>query len=472
MTTKLEQSQIETLRADLIAATPEDAQAAENANDLPASSLYIPASHLKALSPDKPLVVGMRGAGKSYWWLQLQKPDLIPLIYGTQSNSPIQVECKPGFGKRPNPSEYPGRKILNNLIRQHAAEDIWLAVIGRHIPLIERLILPDIKNSWDARIRWTTGHAELVQRAMYEFDKQLQQEKKQLIILFDSLDDAADTWADKKALLRGLFRVMVDLRTYRAIRGKVFIRPDMLTPDISNFPDASKLLAERVDLSWPRADLYALLWQALGNTSQAFRNWCKTKYGQKWTQSADVWQPPTELRKDENLQRKVFHGLAGEWMGKDARRGFPYTYFPNHLGDAKAQVSPRSFLVSIHKAAEVTQEKYASAPCPLHYEAIKTGLQLASTIRREELQAEYPWVSTAMELLSKKINLPCEWKEIRQIWKKENLLSKLKTPKPNRKGWMRGWRVSAMKWLKSPYLKMPKTAFASTSPTYFVSAMD
>lgn len=434
MTTNLEHSQVETLRSDLIRATPEDEQAAENANDLPASSLYIPAIHLKALSPDKPLVVGMRGAGKSYWWRQLQRPDLLPLIYGSQANSPIQVECKPGFGKRSNPDEFPDRNILNSLVQHHKAEDIWRAVIGRHIPLIDRLIPSANKNSWDGRVRWTTAHVEPVQRAMYEYDKQLQQEKKQIIILFDSLDDAADTWEDKKTLLRGLFRVLVDLRTYRAIRGKVFVRPDMLTPDISNFPDASKLISERVNLTWFRADLYALLWQALGNTSELFRDWCKREYSLNWLQENNIWHPTAELRKDEDLQRKVFHGLAGEWMGKDARRGFPYTYFPNHLADAMKQVSPRSFLVSIHRAAEVTRDKYASAPFPLYYEAIKTGLQYASTIRKLELQVEYPWVADAMSLLSQRINLPCDWNEIRQIWDTGNLIQKLQNSpiKPER----------------------------------------
>lgn len=425
MTTNLNQSEVEALRTDLISATPEDAQAAENADNLPASSLYIPASHLKALSPDKPLVVGMRGAGKSYWWLQLQKPELLALIYSSKTNGPIQIECKPGFGKPSKPFDYPDRKILNNLIKQHAAEDIWRAVIGKHIPLIENLIPIISKENWNSRVHWITNNVEPVQRAMYAFDQQLQTEKRQLIILFDSLDDAADTWADKKNLLRGLFRVLVDLRTYRAIRGKVFIRPDMLTPDISNFPDASKLLAERVDLSWPRADLYALLWQALGNSSERFRNWCQQEHGQTWLQSGDVWQTPADLRKDEGLQRKVFHGLAGEWMGTNAKRGFPYTYFPNHLGDANAAVSPRSFLVSIHRAAEVTQEKYPTMSYPLHYEAIKIGLQKASIIRKSELQVEYPWVDIAMNLLSKRINLPCDWNEIRQLWDAGGLIRTL-----------------------------------------------
>lgn len=436
MKTSAKQNQIESLRADLILATPEDAQAAENANELPASNLYIPASHLKALSPDKPLVVGMRGAGKSYWWLQLQKSDLLPLIYGSQAHSQIQLECKPGFGKNTNPADAPSRKILQQLIQKgFDAEDIWRAVIARHVTPTDNAI-PERQKDWEGRVKWVVEHVEQFQRDLYKFDRELQQNKKQIIILFDSLDDAADSWENKKNLLKGLFRTLVDLRTYRAIRGKVFIRPDMLTSDVTNFPDASKLLSERVDLIWSRADLYSLLWQTFGNSSKAFRDWSTLQYKQVWKQTKGIWQIPSELRTDETLQRKVFHGLAGEWMGKDARRGFPYTYFLNHLGDAKVQVSPRSFLVAIHKAAEVTQEKYADARYPLHYEAIKTGLQHASTIRKAELQVEYPWVEVAMHMLKERIILPCEWKDIKKIWQKENLLQKLQDTsiKPERLG--------------------------------------
>lgn len=418
---------LENLRSCLITATPEDAQAAENAVDLAASSLYVPASHLKALSPDKPLVVGMRGAGKSYWWLQLQKHELLPLIYGTQHGTVGKIECKPGFGKRERPDDYPGRKVLATLLAKFNAEDIWRAVIGRHIPEIDNAIP---SKDWPSRITWMVGHVEEVQQALYRFDEQLQRENRRLVVLFDALDDAADTWQDRKKLLRGLFRVLVDLRTYRALRGKVFIRPDMLSADETNFPDASKLLSERVDLEWSRVDLYALLWQALGNSlegGKVFRDWCDANFGLRWQQDApsEVWQIPMDLKKDEIVQRRVFHGLAGEWMGKDARRGFPYTYLPNHLGDAMAQVSPRSFMVAVHKAAEVTRDRYSFAEHSLHYEAIKSGVQQASRIRVSELQVEYPWVQEAMNQLKGRINLPCEWSEIRQIWEDQKLLNKL-----------------------------------------------
>lgn len=412
------------LRTCLIEATPEDAQAAENAAELPAGSLYIPPSHLKALSPDKPLVVGMRGAGKSYWWRQLQETKLLPLIYGDRYGA---IECKPGYGKGTNPADCPDRKVLTDLIGAYEPEDIWRAVIGRHVPEINDAI-PSNESDWRSRIIWMKAHVEIVQNALYRFDKKLQAGNQRLMILFDALDDAADTWKDRKHLLRGLFRVLVDLRTYRALRGKVFIRPDMLTPDVIDFPDASKLQSEKVDLDWPRSDLYALLWQGLANDKthgETFRSWSAATYSLRWEESRGIWQLPGELKKDDDVQRRVFHGLAGEWMGKDSRRGFPYTWLPNHLGDANAKVSPRSFLVAVHKAAEVTAEKYPNTEHSLHYEAIKTGVQQASIVRVSELQVEYPWVHTVMTQLKGRINLPCEWSDIMTIWDEQHLIDKL-----------------------------------------------
>ena len=35
-------------------------------------NVYFPQSHLKALHPDMPVVTGMRGAGKTFWWSALQ----------------------------------------------------------------------------------------------------------------------------------------------------------------------------------------------------------------------------------------------------------------------------------------------------------------------------------------------------------------------------------------------------------------
>ncbi|HDO33830.1 MAG TPA: hypothetical protein ENH08_01765 [Chromatiales bacterium] len=107
-------------------------------------------------------------------------------------------------------------------------------------------------------------------------------------------------------------------------------------------------------------------------------------------------------------------------MGKGPRRGYPYTWVPNHLADAQGNVSPRSFLAALRKAAEDTDQRYPDHEWPLHYESIKRGVQAASGIRVDEMREDYPWVDVLMELLRGKV-VPCDFEELAQIWPKDAL---------------------------------------------------
>lgn len=420
------------LRECLIAATGTIPSAAENADALPPGMLYTPPAHLKALSPDRPLVIGMRGAGKTYWWRQLQEKNVLPLIFGEKNAMGRSLECRPGFGKLGNPDDFPKKNILAALNQQgFRPKSVWRTVMCWHVPHI-RALMPSESN-WANRVRWCEANVELVERTLYLADQTFWQDGRSLLVLFDALDDTADDWPTIKEWLKGLFQVMLEFRTFRAIRAKAFVRPDMLA-DAFAFPDGSKLQYEEVKLDWSRADLFALLWQVLGNAEsqhgKVFREWCGERTGLAWRESGGIWPVPEALRRDENLQRQVFHALAGEWMGKDARRGFPYTWLPNHLGDAYAKVSPRSFIVAVHNAAIATQDKHPTHETALHYEDIKIGVQKASSIRVEDLQQEYSWVKEAMSPLKKR-NVPCDWAEIEELWQDAHLIERLQgLPRP------------------------------------------
>ncbi|MEW6220236.1 MAG: hypothetical protein AB1634_11985 [Thermodesulfobacteriota bacterium] len=171
-----------------------------------------------------------------------------------------------------------------------------------------------------------------------------------------------------------------------------------------------------MDLKWERTDLYNLLWQRLGNAPSLgtdFRAACTRMTGEPWDGIEGIWPPPKRLRDDDELQRLVFHAIAGEWMGRDKRRGFPYTWLPNHLADARDQVSPRSFLAAIRTAAEQTPAQ--GGDLALHYEAIKKGVQKASQIRVAEVREDFFWVATLMDAL-RGLVIPCGFEEIRKRW--------------------------------------------------------
>lgn len=380
--------------------------------------MYVPRAHAKALHPDNMLVVGIRGAGKSFWWTALQEQDHRGLVGELSPGVPIgrTTRVSQGFGERPSPDAYPGKDTLRDLLsRRLPARDIWRTVILCHIAKQQATGTSLLENAdWKDRVGWTRANPGQVERLAFEEDRNLDREGVHHLILFDALDRAADDWDTMRQLVKGLLQVLLEFRPYKRIRPKAFLRPDHLeSPLVAEFPDSSKVLSSKVELTWPRIELYGLLWQHLGNETQSgdvFRNGC----GVEWKQREGVWTVPESLRSDESTQREVFHAIAGLWMGRDRRRGFPYTWLPNHLGDARRQVSPRSFLAALRHAADGPPRQGWNHP--LHFEDIKRGVQEASKIRVKEMQEDYPWVARLMDAL-RGITVPCEFAVIEERWR-------------------------------------------------------
>ena len=148
-------------------------------------------------------------------------------------------------------------------------------------------------------------------------------------------------------------------------------------------------------------------------------------FGGQWRHVNDAWLVPEMLRADEALQREVFHAIAGPAMGKGPKRGFPYTWLPNHLIDGRDQVSPRSFVAALRHAV-LQDNTPADWPYALHYKAIQVGVQEASQIRVDEISREdYPWVESLMQPLKKNITVPCEPKDIFKLWQENNTIDSL-----------------------------------------------
>jgi len=109
-------------------------------------------------------------------------------------------------------------------------------------------------------------------------------------------------------------------------------------------------------------------------------------------------------------------------MGSSIKRGKPYTWLVNHLQDGLNQVSPRSFLAALGKAAGETAEDYEF---PLDYRGIQRGVQEASQIRVQEITEDYPWVKQVMDPLRGNLTVPCVSSDIDRIWKSEQTLAQL-----------------------------------------------
>jgi hypothetical protein len=385
---------------------------------------YVPERHARALSRDVAIVRGIRGAGKTLWWSALQGEDDRQRVAQRIASLGFLTRAKviTGFGAGGG-TAYPSGRTVSHLLEQgHEAEDIWRAILlwGAAAPEA----LPHHDADWSMRVAWVAREVETSERLLHRVNDELDAEGRDLLVLFDALDRAGRTWRHVRKMLRGLFQLMVELRELERIRGKAFIRPEMLDHrDITSFQDASKLLNDAVDLEWRPSDLYGLLWQYLGNADEGtvFRDGCAKRFGVVWKRAGDVWVVPDRMRRDAELQERILTAIAGKYMGSDHRRGKVYTWLPNHLGDSLRQVSPRSFLVALRKAAEVVS---ASAATALDYHAIKEGVADASNVRRREVEEDQPWVADALTPLEDLL-VPAPEKQVVAAWKKAGLIEAL-----------------------------------------------
>ena len=395
-------TEAQALRAAIIAVPLETSNFGETP---PLGMLYLPPSHLKALRLDAHVVVGSRGVGKSFWTAVLQSDPLRRLLVGAASElTGISVHL--GFANRENIASYPNADVFSNFLDQGGEPyDLWRAVVLRWVAQRAGQKIPD--KNWGDTVKWLKFAPEAAARLMR------QPRNWRGLILFDALDRTSNVWQRMDEIVRGLLRMVLWLKGFSGLYAKVFLREDQAERTVFNFPDASKLTATKAELTWARHDLHGLLWQRLINApdkhGRLLRGICPH------VRQTSAWGVTDEMKRESEEQRNAFERLAGFWMGRDRRRGVPYTWSVSHLADGKGRTSPRSFLAAIQQAAEDSHERYAQHEFALHYESIKRGIQRASEIRVQEMAEDYPWVPNVLSVL-RGLNVPREFDTVVQRW--------------------------------------------------------
>lgn len=395
-------SDAQSLRDAILAAPLETSNYGEEPKP---GTLYIPLSHLKALRLDAHVVVGGRGVGKSFWTAALQSNNLRGLLDASAPEL-ANVEVRVGFANTEAIDRYPNADVFAAFLNQGGDPyDLWRAIVLRWVAEHAQQSIPAA--SWPETVAWLKGEPEAAARLMQH------PRDWRGLILFDALDRTSNDWQRMDDIVRGLLRAVYWLKTFPGLYAKVFLREDQSERTVFNFTDASKLLATKAELIWARHDLHGLLWQRLVNALAPHGEQLRgiaSAY-----EHSGIWRLPEEMKRETDMQRSSFEKLAGPWMGRDRRRGVPYTWSVSHLMDGRGRTSPRSFLAAIRQAAEDSSERYPQHEYALHYESIKRGIQKASEIRVQEVAEEYPWVPDVLSEL-KGMNVPCGYQDVQERW--------------------------------------------------------
>ena len=390
--------------------------------------VYLPRSHLKAVEPDVLLVTGMRGAGKTFWWSALQEGVVRRLMVQSSERTTLSenTEVRVGFGVTSAPSDYPGVDSMRSLRMNREPRDIWRTVLAWQLAKGTEHPLADLA-SWESRTHFVASHAEAVDGLLQERDAEYDWNGVDFLLLFDGLDRCAEDWTETNKMVRALLQVALETRSYQRLRIKVFLRSDHASDRaIAAFPDASKVLATKVELTWPTRELYGLLWHHLanGHFGDVFRSYLSGNWPSATTKEHTVYPVPRRFVVNEDAQREKFHSLVGERMGGSFWRAKPYSWITDHLADAQRRVSARSFLAALRAAAHHTEDEHPDHDYGLHHKSIDHGVQEASAIRIWEMQEDYPWIDRAMSAL-RGMSVPVPFEEFAERWREERVVESL-----------------------------------------------
>jgi hypothetical protein len=367
--------------------------------------------HASALDPQRALVIGNRGVGKSFWSSVLTHKETRDAISGDYPHLKLSsIHGVLGFhedaGKDDGPA--PSQAVLKALLdKNYEPEAIWRAVLIR---ALRDETGENIPSSLIDIAEWSASDIERSERALRHADSIFLQRKQTFLIVFDALDRLGRDWSTITPLTEGVLRFALDMRGFRALKAKVFMRTDQSKDDaLFRFADSSKIRSDAVKLVWHRQDLFGLMYNHLLQNEE----WKKALSRLSGvTISSRVFQ---NLLENEEIQETIFYRIAGEYMGAGAKRGRTYNWIYDHLGDAFGETSPRSFITAIQKAASFQPSPSETV---IDHSGIRAGVQDASEVRVRQLKEDYDWIESVLEALNG-LEVPCEpvmfvnrWKEL------------------------------------------------------------
>ena len=384
--------------------------------------VYAPKRHTPALNPDRSLVVGMRGAGKTFWsacYLHAETRALMASDYPSLHLDRVQAVA--GFTGEEGGEAVSPRRLAELRGDFTNPDDLWRGIF---LHGMSRALSPEKPLSWSIVIN-SISNIEFSESMFRRFDDALEKEGDRVVVVFDGLDRIPGTWRDVRELTGALMRVVLALKPYRKLRPKVFLRPDQFDDgDVFEFVDASKLKADAVKLDWRATDLYGLLFTILLRSPESKAAFVAILESFQIRIVGRRGRPdvlPDEVQADSRLQENIFSEIAGSYMGVDHRRGRSYLWLPSHISDARNDVTPRSFLRAIKEAA--AHAAYRSKT-PIDAAGIREGVRAASAVRLNQLTEDYKWAAKALEPLAD-LKVPCPPLEFYERWSESGAIDEI-----------------------------------------------
>lgn len=387
-----------------------------------ATDVFFPSAHIRTLALDRSLVIGMRGAGKSFWSEVLTDARLRSSVTRfVKGYDKLVYVGAIRWDKDPFKIIYPDSEVLTRSLQDGMdSRLLWLTLILNELRSVcvqhdITIALPDLSQGWGHVLNWARQHPESIRQTFQELNENLTRNGQVVLVVMDALDLMAAELAQSVIFLRGLLQLLLDTRQLKGLRFKVFLREDMTyMPSVLSFPDASKLINEAVYLDWTREDIYALHWHKLAQESPRLQALIEQYFGPREVASIGYWHPKlVQSPPQEPFLTALLGVLAPTYMGSGSTKGYVYSWWYKHLADGKNRVSPRTFAASLRTA--LLESSKPNASHVLIPTGIKHGVRVASEERVKELKEDYFWINTALAAFNERLT-PAPVQEVYGVW--------------------------------------------------------
>ncbi len=168
--------------------------------------VLIVSNHRAALDPERALVVGNRGVGKSFWTAVLSDAETRAFVAKTFKELST-VDAVVGFNASDRVEAIaPTKNALDEGLRTFKNPDaLWRTVLVRAAIANGIAVPADLDRvSFNRQVEWVALHGEQVDRVITALDDAYATRRRKLVLVFDELDRLGTDWQTKRALTAAL----------------------------------------------------------------------------------------------------------------------------------------------------------------------------------------------------------------------------------------------------------------------------
>ncbi|WP_437610885.1 tetratricopeptide repeat protein [Sorangium sp. So ce834] len=361
--------------------------------------------HRRALWPENVVILGSRGTGKTALFRLVNEPrtasrlralfedERIPEATWIDAFSAAALHPEVGTleAYAAGSSDVTLRAFwMTHLLRRLRDEVPEVVAVPEALSSVLAAPVPDLK-AWLPAAEANLG---AVNAALDAAERALSSADRSVMATYDTLDRIGQFDPGvRRRYLSALLSLWLSLSSrYRRLRGKLFLRDDLLDAGELGFADASKLRARSEALTWDPGALLQVAARHLAEESEPARAWLRDVPGLTLVDRGEFGWMPGEMKSRE-VQSAFVARFAGKVIGQGVVKASSLDWMMGRLRDAHGGVTPRVLLWFLSFAAESARKgPPRSRGALVTPRDLLTSLQQTSRQRVQELVEEYPLV--------------------------------------------------------------------------------